>query len=90
MSSTHLLPCVQSRLVGSRPGEASFLEVRMTRGKKKTPSPRLTPTEEEMAIRRAAKERIFAKYGLSSWQNAPDEALREYTDFLKTRTGGKQ
>ena len=43
-----------------------------------------------MAIRRAAEERIFAKYGLSSWQNAPDEALREYTDFLKTRTGGKQ
>jgi hypothetical protein len=57
---------------------------------RKRQSPNLKPSEQEMAVRRAAKERIFAKYGLTSWQNAPDEALREYTDFLKTRTGAKQ
>lgn len=33
--------------------------------------PPLRPSEEEMAVRRKAKERIFAKYGLTSWQNAP-------------------
>jgi hypothetical protein len=41
-----------------------------------------------MAIRHAERDRVFARYGLSNWHNAPDEALREYMEFVKTRTGG--
>lgn len=48
--------------------------------------PRPTPTDEEAVIRRplrrAAKERVFAKYGPTSWQNAPDEARCEYAYSL--------
>jgi len=62
----------------------------MARRKKGNEKPPLRPSDEEMAVRRAAKERVFAKYGLTSWQNAPAEALREYADFLKTRTGAKK
>jgi len=70
------------------PSRHFFQETRMAREKEGRDKPPLRPSKKEMAVRRAAKERIFAKYGLTSWQSAPDEALREYTEFLKTRTGG--
>ena len=53
-------------------------------------TPALRPSGSEMAVRQAAKERIFAKYGLSSWHNAPVAALGEYETFLKARTGAKK
>jgi len=62
----------------------------MAREKEGRDKPPLRPSEEEMAVRRKAKERIFAKYGLTSWQNAPAEALREYQDYLRARTDGPQ
>ena len=44
-------------------------------------------TGEEIAIRRAAKAKIAAKYGFENWNDAPVEALREYQRFLQSRTG---
>ena len=49
--------------------------------------PPLRPSEEEMGVRREAQERLFAKYGPTSRQNAPDEALRDHLAFLRTRMG---
>lgn len=47
--------------------------------------PPLRPSEDEVAIRRATKTKIAAKYGLDNWDQAPKEALREYHCFLKSR-----
>jgi len=47
--------------------------------------PPLRVTEEEATIRRATKERVAAKYGFTNWNHAPDEALREYHEFLRKR-----
>ena len=47
--------------------------------------PPLKVAEEEAAIRRAGKGKIAARYGFSSWGDAPAAALREYQRFLKIR-----
>jgi hypothetical protein len=49
-------------------------------------SPVLRPSDEEAAIRRAAKATIAARYGFTDWTVAPDGALRDYVDFLRTRS----
>ena len=51
--------------------------------------PSLQPTRDEIQIRHAAKSRIAAKYGLESWEDAPNDALREYWAFLRQRALGK-
>jgi hypothetical protein len=44
-------------------------------------------SDEEWAIRLAEKKRIWAKDGMTSWQSASIEALNEYSNFLRNRTG---
>ena len=41
---------------------------------------------EEQELRRQVKRDILARYGVASWDDAPDEALRDYLRFLRTRT----
>ena len=54
----------------------------------------IPPTKEEAAARKAERERIFAKYGVANWQEAPRAALEEYNRSIRNRVaatlkGGK-
>ena len=42
-------------------------------------------TAEEAEARKKAKDEIATKYGFQSWDDAPDEALREYQRFVTSR-----
>jgi len=59
-------------------------------GDREDPCPPLRPSDEEMAARRAAGERVLTRYGLTSWENAPAAAFREYRDYLLARMNGSQ
>jgi len=45
----------------------------------------LEPSRDESAARLATKKRIAAEHGFQDWNHAPDRALLEYYEFLKTR-----
>ena len=47
--------------------------------------PVLRLTEQEAAVRQAAKEKIMAKYGFKNWSDAPPEALLEFQKLLRKR-----
>ena len=42
-------------------------------------------TEGERTIRQAEKDRLAAKYGFASWNDAQDAALWEYQGFILGR-----
>ncbi len=44
------------------------------------------PCRDESVVRLAAKSKIKGKYDFMDWNEAPDEALREYYQFLKALT----
>ena len=51
--------------------------------------PMLRPPPEEMAIRKDAWDEITDRYGCSAGGDVPDDALREFQQFLRGRIGGR-